>query len=64
MKAIKSVLALVAVGGLLLGIVYNLFLGFTPVWLDITVALIVGLAFLIAFVLSRGQSATEEKSIK
>lgn len=64
MKAIKSVLAFVAVAGIFLGIVYNFFLGFTPVWLDVTVAIIVGIAFLIAFLLSRGQNATEEKSAK
>lgn len=64
MKAFKGVLALVAVGGIFLGIVYNLFLGFTPVWLDVTVAITVGIAFLIAFVLSRGQNTTEEKSPK
>lgn len=64
MKAIKGVLGLFAFGGILLGIVYNFFLGLTPVWLDVTVAITVGIAFLIAYVLSRGQNATDEKGAK
>lgn len=61
MKVFKGLLVTVALAGILLGIVYNLFLGLTPVWLDKIVAITVGIAVLIAVGLSlfRSKHAAE-----
>ena len=59
MKVIRVALGIFATAGILLGIVYNLFLGFTPVWLDVTVAVTVGIAVLVAIGLGRSKGATE-----
>ena len=61
MKIIKGLLAIFAVSGILVGIVYNLFLGITPIWLDITVAILVVLAFVVAVLLTSGQSAKKHE---
>jgi hypothetical protein len=48
-------------GLILLGIVYKFILPFTPVWLDVTVAIAVAVAFAIGVILSPHKGTTGDK---
>ena len=64
MKVIRGMLGIFALAGILLGIIYNLFLGLTPIWLDVTVAITVGIAVLVAIGLGRSKAEAEDKGTK
>ena len=64
MKVIRGMLGIFALAGILLGIIYNLFLGLTPIWLDVTVAITVGIAVLVAIGLGRSKAETGDKGTK
>ena len=56
MKIIKMFFGAIVVGLVFLGITYNLILPFTPTWFDLVAAPAIGVAFIVAFLVSRKHS--------